>query len=594
MTSSFSQFDLHPNVVQTVADLGYTDPTPIQSALIPVMLSGQDVIGQAQTGTGKTAAFALPTLSGIDVGTGRVQALVLVPTRELATQVASAVFTYGRTLGVQVLPIFGGQSYNRQINRLRKGVDVVVGTPGRLLDLIQQGALDLGGVAGRRARRGRRDALDGLQRRPRRHPRSHAFRAGRRSACRPRCRTASASSRSSTCATRRRARSARSRSTAAAIEERYYTMHGGDKTAGLARLLEAEPVESALVFARTRAGTVTLANQLAARGYAAEAINGEMTQPAREAVLDKFRQGRLSILVGTDVAARGLDIDHISHVFNYDLPRDPEVYVHRVGRTGRAGKSGVAISLVTPGQRRELQKIEAYTKQRMTASTLPTAEQIAEQREQQFVERVKTQLDGGATRPRAEARDGARRRRPRPDGRGRRRPRPRRAPTRKRPRPEAIAAADFQSHRNATPKGKRKEWKERPDRAPAPRRADLARGRDGAARDRRRAEPERAALAGRERARPHGERPRQGHRQDQRAAQADVRRRARAVRRSRCSRRPRATASASTSSPSNSPEKAVIARSEATRQPPDLAFSSGDWLRRALRGCFATLAMTTL
>ena len=146
MTSSFSQFDLHPNVVQTVADLGYTDPTPIQSALIPVMLSGQDVIGQAQTGTGKTAAFALPTLSGIDVGTGRVQALVLVPTRELATQVASAVFTYGRTLGVQVLPIFGGQSYNRQINRLRKGVDVVVGTPGRLLDLIQQGALDLGGV----------------------------------------------------------------------------------------------------------------------------------------------------------------------------------------------------------------------------------------------------------------------------------------------------------------------------------------------------------------------------------------------------------------------------------------------------------------
>ena len=466
MTSSFSQFDLHPNVVQTVADLGYTDPTPIQSALIPVMLSGQDVIGQAQTGTGKTAAFALPTLSGIDVGTGRVQALVLVPTRELATQVASAVFTYGRTLGVQVLPIFGGQSYNRQINRLRKGVDVVVGTPGRLLDLIQQGALDLGGVqvvvldeADEMLSMGFSEDLAAIL---------EATPAERQTVCmsatlphgvRKLAKQYMRDPQTCEVGTKQK--------TAAAIEERYYTMHGGDKTAGLARLLEAEPVESALVFARTRAGTVTLANQLAARGYAAEAINGEMTQPAREAVLDKFRQGRLSILVGTDVAARGLDIDHISHVFNYDLPRDPEVYVHRVGRTGRAGKSGVAISLVTPGQRRELQKIEAYTKQRMTASTLPTAEQIAEQREQQFVERVKTQLDSGATeRERklvtaliAEGRDpmdvaAAALALVRADE--------------KAPAPEAIAPADFQSHRNAAPKGKRKEWKERPDRAPRP------------------------------------------------------------------------------------------------------------------------------
>ncbi len=462
MNSSFSQFDLHPSLVQTVAELGYTQPTPIQSALIPVMLSGQDVIGQAQTGTGKTAAFTLPALSNLAVGEGSVQALVLVPTRELATQVASAVYTYGRALGVQVLPIFGGQAYTRQINRLRKGIDVVVGTPGRLLDLLNQGALDLSHVttvvldeADEMLSMGFSEDLAAIL---------DATPSDRQTVCMSATlphgvrRLASRYMRDpQTCEVGSKQR------TAAAIEERVYTVHGSDKTAALARLIEAEPVESALVFARTRAGTVTLADALAARGYAAEALNGEMSQPAREAVLGKFRNGRLSILVGTDVAARGLDIDHISHVFNYDLPRDPEVYVHRVGRTGRAGKSGVAISLVTPGQRRELQKIESYTKQKMTATTLPTVEEVEAQREQRFAERVTAQLDGAASdRERklvmalvAEGRDPM-------DvaaaalalARG----------EEKAPALEQIGAADFRAHRGSAPKGKRKDRYDRPDR----------------------------------------------------------------------------------------------------------------------------------
>ncbi len=396
LSSTFAQFDLHPTLIDTVAKIGYAHPTPIQSALIPVMLSGQDVIGQAQTGTGKTAAFTLPALSNLAVGEGTVQALVLVPTRELATQVATAVFNYGRDLGVQVLPIFGGQSYSRQIKRLRKGVDVVVATPGRLLDLLNQGALDLSDVrtvvldeADEMLSMGFSEDLAAiLDRTP----------SDRQTVCMSATiphgirKLASQYMRNpQSCEVGTGAR------TADAIEQRVYTVKGRDKTAALARLLEAEPVDSALVFARTRAGTVTLANALSARGYAAEAINGEMTQPARDAVLSKFRNGHLAILVGTDVAARGLDIDHVSHVFNYDLPHDPEVYVHRVGRTGRAGKSGVAITLATPAQRREISRIESYTKQKMTNAGLPSVADVEALREARFVADLTEQLDGAAT-----------------------------------------------------------------------------------------------------------------------------------------------------------------------------------------------------
>jgi ATP-dependent RNA helicase DeaD len=404
LTHSFSSFDLHPSLVQTVAELGYTQPTPIQTALIPVMLGGHDVIGQAQTGTGKTAAFTLPLLNRLDVGTGRVQALVLVPTRELATQVASAVYNYGRALNVQVLPIFGGQSYGRQIKRLKRGVDVVVATPGRLLDLLNQNAVDLSSVqtvvldeADEMLSMGFSEDLAAiLDYTPSSRqtvcmsatlPRGVHKLASRYMRDPQSCEVGGSGPR-----------------TADAIEQRVYTVRGNDKTAALVRIVEAEEAEQALVFARTRASTVRIADQLAAQGYAAEAINGEMTQNARDAVLDKFRSGRLRILVGTDVAARGLDIDDLGLVVNYDLPRDPEVYVHRVGRTGRAGKSGLAVSFADPSQRRDVQRIESYTKQKMDAADLPTVEDVQARREERFAARLTEHLDGptsGAERDQA-------------------------------------------------------------------------------------------------------------------------------------------------------------------------------------------------
>ena len=394
MMNAFSELDLHPQLVQAVADRGYTTPTPIQSSLIPIMLSGRDVMGQAQTGTGKTAAFSLPLLHNLTPGQGHVQGLVLTPTRELAMQVARAMEEYGRHLGVQVLAVYGGQPYRPQLNRLKKGVDLVIGTPGRLLDLIQRNALDLSRVltvvldeADEMLSMGFIDDIQALldetpttrqtallsatlpkeiRRLADRYMRDPAY-----------------------CAIQHEQR------TVATIEQRYYLVNAADKLAALTRLFEVEPISSALIFARTRAGTVTLANALTARGFAAEALNGDMSQDARERVLHRFRNQVIKVLVGTDVAARGLDIDDISHVFNYDLPRDPEVYVHRIGRTGRAGRTGTAISLLTPKERGRLRRIEAYTKQKITGSVLPSIGDIEALRKAQVMEKMTVWLQRG-------------------------------------------------------------------------------------------------------------------------------------------------------------------------------------------------------
>ena len=391
LTTTFANLDLRPELVQTAADLGFETPTPIQSALIPVLLDGRDAIGQAQTGTGKTAAFGLPLLHRLVPGTGAVQALVLVPTRELAVQVASALYTYGQARGVRVLPVYGGQPYHKQINRLQKGVDVVVGTPGRLLDLIAQGALDLGGAqtvvldeademlsmgfvadieaildvtpANRQTVLLSATLPGGIRRLAERYLRDPA---------------------SCTIAQTQR--------TAETVQQRACLVHGGDKTAALVRLLETEAVESALIFTHTRASTAEIASTLASYGYAAEALSGEMTQAARTETLGRFRAKRIQILVGTDVAARGLDIDHISHVINYDLPRDPEVYVHRIGRTGRAGKSGIAMALVRPDQRNLVRSIERYTKEPIPYATLPTIAEVEAHRLAAFRATMTTQL----------------------------------------------------------------------------------------------------------------------------------------------------------------------------------------------------------
>ncbi len=394
MTDLFSAFDLQPQLLQTIDTVGYTAPTPIQSAVIPAMLAGQDVIGQSQTGSGKTAAFSLPILHNLQTGGRHVQSLVVAPTRELAIQVAEAMVTYGRQTGVRVLAIYGGQPYIHQINRLKKGVDVVVGTPGRLLDLIRKNVLKLD-----RAATVVLDEADEML--------SMGFIADVEAIMDQTTPTRQTALFSATLPQRIRRlaekymnapqsfKSGCKQLTVDTVQQRYYLVNETDKLAALTRLFEVEPITSALIFARTRLGTTELVNELAQRGFPAEALNGDLSQEARVQVLNRFRNNRLKVLVATDVAARGLDIDDISHVFNYDLPQDPEIYVHRVGRTGRAGKTGIAITFLTPQERWALRRIEGFTKQKISPETLPSAEDIKLHREQQLVEKVMVWLRRG-------------------------------------------------------------------------------------------------------------------------------------------------------------------------------------------------------
>jgi ATP-dependent RNA helicase DeaD len=390
MTTEFTSLNLRPELEQAITDLGYITPTPIQEQMIPLMLTGVDVIGQAQTGTGKTAAFALPILHHY-IHQRQPQALVLAPTRELAMQVAAAMEDYGKHLKAHVLTVYGGQSYSIQINGLRRGVDIVVGTPGRIIDLLERKVLDLSAVrtvvldeADEMLNMGfiepveeilsatpstRQTALFSATMPPRirsladkfmRDPKSIAIK--------------------------------KETLTVALTEQRYYIMHEADKISALTNLFEVENITRALIFARTRIETGQLANQLATRGFPAEALNGDLEQNAREQILNRFRAGQIKVLVATDVAARGLDIDDVSHVFNFHLPDDLEVYIHRIGRTGRAGKTGVAISFFTPREKRRLREIEQMTKQPMTLAKLPTAMEIQLLRENQTLEQMKVWL----------------------------------------------------------------------------------------------------------------------------------------------------------------------------------------------------------
>jgi len=394
MTNAFGSIGLRPELVQTLIERGYNAPTPIQSELIPALLAGRDVIGQSQTGSGKTAAFGLPVLHALQAGRRHVQSLIIAPTRELAIQVAEAMTQYGRRVGVRVLAVYGGQPYDTQISRLKKGVDVVVGTPGRLLDLIERKSLDLQRVstvvldeADEMLSMGFIADIEAILKTTPPERQTALFSA---TMPKPILRLASRYLRDPHTFTM-----GHQKLTVATVEQRYYLINASDRLAALTRLFEAEPIVSALVFARTRLSTADLANALAARGLQAEVLNGDLGQEARERVLQRFRSNRIKVLVATDVAARGLDIDHVSHVFNYDLPRDPELYVHRIGRTGRAGKSGVAISLLTPGERWFLRKIEAYTKQKMTLAAVPAAEVIQRQRDQRLVEQMMVWLRRG-------------------------------------------------------------------------------------------------------------------------------------------------------------------------------------------------------
>lgn len=394
MTDPFASLGLHPTLVQTLAQKGYSAPTAIQSSIIPAMLKGRDVIGQSQTGSGKTAAFGLPVLQMLTPGQSHVQGLILVPTRELALQVTDAIGQYGRDVGARVLAVYGGQPYIEQIRRLQKGVDIVVGTPGRVLDLLDKQCVKFDKLscvildeADEMLSMGFLGDIETILRETPGERQTGLFSATMPAPIRNLARryqkeplTFSMEHKQLTVAT---------------VEQRCYCINESDRLAALTRLFETEPIVSALVFSRTRLNTGELASELVNRGFAAEVLNGDLTQEARERVLNRFRNNQIKVLVATDVAARGLDIDHVSHVFNYDLPQDPELYVHRIGRTGRAGKTGIAISLLTPRERWYLRKIEAYTGQKTTLAQIPTEADIQNIRDNRLVERMAVWLKRG-------------------------------------------------------------------------------------------------------------------------------------------------------------------------------------------------------
>ena len=393
-STEFTQLGLIPELEQTVLDLGYITPTPIQTEIIPLMLDGHDVIGQAQTGTGKTAAFMLPILQTLDRTSRNVQALVLAPTRELAMQVAQAANEYGACLNVRVLAVYGGQPYSLQIGRLRQGVDIVVGTPGRLLDLIKRKELDLNCVstlvldeADEMLSMGFIDDIEEILSTIPSERQTALFSATIPPEIASIAKKYMHSPQSVIIKSKHL--------TVDAVEHQYCLVNQQDKLAVLTRLFEIEDITSALIFVRTRVGTSDLVNELVGRGFPAEALNGDLNQQTREQVLNRFRRNQITVLVATDMAARGLDIDDISHVFNYDLPEDPELYVHRVGRTGRAGKTGIAISLLTTKELWRLRRIEGFTKQEITRIQIPTAEEIEEHREAQLQEQMNVWLQRG-------------------------------------------------------------------------------------------------------------------------------------------------------------------------------------------------------
>ena len=394
MANAFDELHLDPQLLQTLANIGHTTPTPVQAAVIPAMLTGHDVIGQSQTGTGKTAAFALPILNRLEKKQRNAQALVVTPTRELAIQVAEAFRNYGMGCFVSVLPVYGGEPYGHQIKRLRKGVDIVVGTPGRLLDLMKKNVLDLSDVstvvldeADEMLSMGFIEDVETILSATTSNRQTALFSATIPQRIRLLADRYMNNPQSFTIGPQK--------PTADSIQQRYYLVNPGDKQAALTRLLEIEPITSALVFTRTRLGTGELVNELAHRGFPAEALNGDLSQEARVRVLNRFRDGKIKVLVATDVAARGLDIDDISHVINFDLSPDPEVYVHRIGRTGRAGKSGIAISLVTPKERWCLRKIEFCVNLRIPKFHLPTTKEIESHRDTMLLEKVMVWMKRG-------------------------------------------------------------------------------------------------------------------------------------------------------------------------------------------------------
>jgi len=385
---NFSSLKLAEPLLRALEAVGYETPTPIQASTIPLLLEGRDVLGQAQTGTGKTAAFALPLLSNIDLSLMEPQVLVLAPTRELAIQVAEAFHTYAEFMKeFHVLPIYGGQDYGVQIRMLKRGVHVVVGTPGRVMDHMRKGTLNLDTLkclvldeADEMLRMGFIDDVEWILEQTPAERQVALFSATMPQPILRIARKYLKAPAEITIQTKT--------TTVETIRQRYWMVGGHHKLDALTRILEAEPFDGMLIFVRTKTETVALAEKLQARGYAAAALNGDMVQSARERTIEQLKDATLNIVIATDVAARGLDVDRISHVINYDIPTDTESYVHRIGRTGRAGRSGEAILFVSPRERGLLFAIERATRKRIELMELPSTEIINDRRISKFKQRI--------------------------------------------------------------------------------------------------------------------------------------------------------------------------------------------------------------
>ncbi len=386
--TSFRDLKLSEPLIRVLDEIGYETPTPIQKQSIPHMMNGRDILGHAPTGTGKTAAFALPLLSRINLKKNQTQVLTLTPTRELAIQVAEAFQHYASQIkGFHVLPVYGGQEYGGQIRQLKRGAQVVVGTPGRLMDHMRKGTLKLDGLqavvldeADEMLRMGFIDEVEWILDQTPDNRQMALFSATmptqvERIARRYLNDPAEISIKART-------------ATAETIRQRYWQVSGFHKLDALTRILEVETFDGILIFVRTKTATTELAEKLEARGYAAAAMNGDMAQKHREQTVERLKKGTLDILVATDVAARGLDVDRISHVINYDVPYDTEAYIHRIGRTGRAGRTGDAILFVAPRERRMLSAIERATRQKIEQMVLPSTEVVNNKRIADFKQKI--------------------------------------------------------------------------------------------------------------------------------------------------------------------------------------------------------------
>jgi ATP-dependent RNA helicase DeaD len=396
---SFADLALSEPVLRALADVGYESPSPIQAATIPVLLSGRDMLGQAQTGTGKTAAFALPVLTRLDLASRDTQVLVLVPTRELAIQVAEAFQRYAAHMkSFNVLPIYGGQAYGPQLASLRRGAQVVIGTPGRVMDHMKRETLQLGKLttlvldeADEMLRMGFIDDVEWILEKTPATRQVALFSATLPTQIRRIAERYMRDAQKVTIASKT--------STATNIRQRYWMVSGMHKLDALTRILEVEPFDGMLVFARTKQATVELAEKLEARGFAAAPLNGDIPQALRERTVQRLKSGDLDIVVATDVAARGLDVERIGHVVNFDVPTDTESYVHRIGRTGRAGRSGEAILFIAPRERGLLGAIERATRQKIEPMELPSVQSVNATRVGKFKQQVLDALAKGDATP---------------------------------------------------------------------------------------------------------------------------------------------------------------------------------------------------